>query len=153
MSKVLFALAGAAANGVISVTPLLDPADPRNATNAAMKLYKAKVKQYQSDADATDGIVAYGWTAGAAMAEILHRSPKLDRVSVMETARTLDGLKDVGLELPGASWTTSANDWFLGEDFQLIKYDATAQHSDPIGSLTKEDGHTAALSPATLING
>ena len=48
--------------------------------------------------------------------------------------------------------TRSANDWFVGETFQFIKYDATAGHTDPIGPLTNDDGKTASLTPASLIN-
>ena len=55
------ASAGPAANDVLSVTPLLDPADPKNASNPAMKLYKAQVAKYKPKADTDDGIVA---TAG-----------------------------------------------------------------------------------------
>jgi branched-chain amino acid transport system substrate-binding protein len=153
VSKVLFGLAGPAANNLITVTPLLDPADPANDANAAMKLYKTKVKQYESSADATDGVVAYGWTAGAALAEILHRAPKLDRVSVMNTARTLTDFKGVGLQIPDAMWETSAKDWFLGEQFQVVQYSVSAGHTTAVGSLTKEDGKTASLSPTALING
>ena len=45
VSKVLFTLAGNNANGVLSVTPLMDPANPANDSNPAMQLYKSSVKQ------------------------------------------------------------------------------------------------------------
>jgi len=152
VSKVLFSIAGTAANGVFSVTPLLDPADPANANNPAMQLYKAQVAKYEPKADATDGIVGYGWTTGALFVKTLESSPALTRSAVMETARTLTNVRDVGLEIPAASWNTSANDWFVGETFQFIKYDAQAGHTDPIGPLTIDDGKTASLTPASLIN-
>ena len=151
VSKLLLAVAGKSADKVISVTPLLDPSDPNNDSNAAMKLYKTEVKKY-SDADVGDGIVAYGWSTAATFVEILHRSPAATRSAVMETARTLDGLKGVGLELPGAAWGTSAKDWFLGEDFQMIQYNLGEKHFDPIGSLVDDSGKTAALSPSSLLN-
>ncbi len=84
VSKVLFSLAGPGANNVLSVTPLLDPADPTNASNAAMQLYKAQVKKYASSADTDDGIVAYGWTTAALFVKALELSPKLDRGSLIE---------------------------------------------------------------------
>jgi branched-chain amino acid transport system substrate-binding protein len=152
VSKVLFSLGGDGADGVLSVTPLLDPADPANAANAAMQLYMAQVKKFQPKADTSDGIVAYGWSTAAAMAKILEASPKLDRASVMEAARTLKGISGAGLELPGASWTTGKADWFLGETFQLIKYDKVAGHTVAVGSVTNLDGKTAALSPQKLLN-
>jgi branched-chain amino acid transport system substrate-binding protein len=151
VSKLLLAAGGPSADKVISVTPLLDPSDPNNDSNAAMKLYKQQVKKY-SDADVGDGIVAYGWTTAATFAEILRHSPAATRSAVMETARTLPDLKNVGLQLPGSVWNTSAKDWFLGEDFQLIQYNLAQKHFDLIGSLIDDSGKTAALSPTSLLN-
>lgn len=152
VSKLLFAAGGDGADGVLTVTPLLDPADPTNAANAAMTLYKAQVAKYQPKADSSDGIVAYGWSTAAALQKILEASPKLDRVSVMETARTLKGITGAGLQLPGSTWGTSKSDWFLGEDFQLVKYNKAAGHTEAIGTITNLDGRTAALSPSALLN-
>jgi branched-chain amino acid transport system substrate-binding protein len=156
VSKILFGAAGANANGVLSVTPLLDPADPNNASNPAMKLYKTQFPKYFPPPDKlndpSDGIVAYGWTTGALLVKTLELAKKLDRGSVMEAARTLKDVSGVGLEIPAAKWNTSADDWFVGETFQFIKYDAAAGHSDPIGALTNEDGKTASLTPGDLIN-
>ena len=152
VSKLLFTLGGDGADGVLSVTPLLDPADPANAANPAMKLYKQQVAKYQPKADVDDGIVAYGWSTAALLQKILEASPKLDRVSVMETARTLKGVTGVGLQLPGSTWTTSATDWFLGETFQLVKYNKAEGHTDAVGPITDLDGKTAELSPESLLN-
>ncbi len=152
VSKLLFAAGGDGADGVLTVTPLLDPADPTNASNAAIALYKAQVAKYQPKADSSDGIVAYGWSTAATLQKILEASPKLDRVSVMETARTLKGISGAGLQLPGSTWSTSKADWFLGEDFQLVKYNKAAGHTEAIGTITSLDGKTAALSPSALLN-
>ena len=152
VSKLLFTLAGANAQGVLSVSPLLDPADPANASNAAVQLYKAQVKKYSPAADTQDGIVAYGWTTAALFAKTLELSPKLDRGSVMNSVHTLPGVKDIGLQIPNATWTTSASDWFIGETFQMISWDAAAGHSDPVGPLINDNGKGAALSPPALLN-
>ena len=66
----------------------------------------------------------------------------------MEAARTLTDVTGVGLQIPAAKWNTVANDWFVGETFQFVKYDATAGHTNPIGPLTNDDGKTASLTPA-----
>jgi branched-chain amino acid transport system substrate-binding protein len=153
VSKLLLSAGHENSDKVISVTPLLDPADPNNASNPAMQLYMTNVKKYEPTADTADGIVAYGWSTAALFSEILHRSPALTRSAVMETARTLDGAKGVGLQLSGSSWSTSAKDWFLGEDFQLIQYSVSQGHTNPIGTLIDDSGKTAALSPASLLNG
>ena len=153
VSKLLFLTGGASSNNVISVTPLLDPADPANASNAAMQLYKTKMKQYQPSADATDGIVAYGWTTAALFAKILGESPAATRSAVMETARTLKPVSGVGLQLPGSSWSTSKTDWFLGEDFRLIQYNVSEGHTNFIGPLINDSGKAGPLSPTNLLNG
>ena len=132
VSKVLFSIAGPPANGVFSVTPLLDPADPKNVNLPAMTLYKTQVAKYKPKADTSDGIVGYGWTTGALLVKTLESAKKLDRGSVMEAARTLKDVSGVGLQIPAAKWNTSADDWFIGETFQFIKYDATAGHTDAV---------------------
>jgi branched-chain amino acid transport system substrate-binding protein len=151
VSKLLLSAGGKNSDGVLSVTPLLDPADPNNASNPAMQLYLTNVKKYEPKADTGDGIVAYGWSTAAMFAEILHRSPAATRSAVMETARTISGATGVGLQLPGSSWSTSAKDWFLGEDFQLIQYSVAQGHTNPLGTLINDSGQTAALSPASLL--
>jgi branched-chain amino acid transport system substrate-binding protein len=155
VSKVLFSTAevnGPAANGVLSVTPLLDPADPTNVNEPAMKLYKAQVPKFKPNADTSDGIVGYGWTTGALLVKTLENAKKLDRGSVMEAARTLKDVSGVGLEIPAAKWNTNANDWFIGETFQFIKYNSAAKHTEAVGPLTNDDGKTASLTPTELIN-
>ena len=152
VSKVLLGAAGKNANGLLTVTPLLDPADPANASNPAMQLYKAQVKKYEPAADTQDGIVGYGWTTGALLVKTLELAPKLDRGAVMEAARTLTNVSGVGLQIPAAKWNTSANDWFVGETFQFVKYDSTAAHTVAVGALTNDDGKTESLTPAALIN-
>jgi branched-chain amino acid transport system substrate-binding protein len=157
VSKTLLGAAGPAANGVLSVTPLLDPGDPANASNPAMKTYMESVPKYVPKSEDTysepsDGIVAYGWTTAALLVKTLESAKELTRGAVMEAARTLKDVSDVGLQLPSAKWNTSADDWFIGETFQFIKYDANTGHSDPIGPLTHDDGRTASLTPEELIN-
>jgi len=152
VSKTLLTAAKSAANGVLSVTPIMDPGDPKNASNPAMQLYKAQVKKYEPAADTQDGIVGYGWTTGALLVKTLELAPKLDRGAVMEAARTLTNVSGVGLQIPAAKWNTSANDWFVGETFQFVKYDSTAAHTVAVGALTNDDGKTESLTPAALIN-
>jgi branched-chain amino acid transport system substrate-binding protein len=151
VSKLLFTFAGKNGQGVLSVSPLLDPADPANASNTAVQLYKTQVKKYFPNADTSDGIVAYGWTTAALLTKALELSPKLDRGSVMNSLHTLPGVKEIGLQIPNATWTTSADDWFIGETFQMIQWDATAGHSEPLGSLIDDNGKTASLSPPVLL--
>jgi branched-chain amino acid transport system substrate-binding protein len=152
VSKILFTLGGDGADGVLSVAPAVDPADPANASSAAVTLYKQQVARYQPKADTNDGIVAYGWTTAAIMQKILEASPKLDRLSVMEAARTLKGVTGAGLQLPGATWSTSKDDWFIGETFHMVKWNKAAGHTVAVGPLVDLNGKTASLSPPELLN-
>lgn len=153
LSKTLVGIAGPAADGMISVADVLDPQDPGNADNEAMKLYKETVPKYSSDADVANSIVAYGWTQAAVLVDVLHRSPAATRSAVMETARTLSDVKDLGLLMPGVTMATGADDWFLGEEFKLMQYDAAGGFFKEISDVVKLDGQTAELTPADLING
>jgi branched-chain amino acid transport system substrate-binding protein len=153
-SKTLMALAGANGDKVISVGPLLDPADPANNSNAAMKLYQEKVKQYSPDADIQNGIVAYGWTAAALLEYTLQQVKEApNRLNVMETARTITDVKGIGIQLPDSQWTVNGDDWFLGEEFYLVQYSTADKFFSPIGALQKFDGETASITPENLITG
>ncbi|HEX5095925.1 MAG TPA: ABC transporter substrate-binding protein [Acidimicrobiia bacterium] len=151
-SKTLMAAAGDNGAGVLSVSPLMDPNDPQFASDEAMTLYKEKIAQYGNGADATNGIVAYGWSAGAALQKSLEAASAPNRLAVMQAARTLD-LSDVGLQLPGSEWVVGQDDWFLGEDFNLVQYDLAGKYFKPVGDLIKENGETEKITPENLING
>src|SRR5262249_900880 len=105
-----------------------------------------------SSADATDGIVAYGWTTAALFAAILHQSPAMTRSAVMETARTLKPVSDVGLQLPGSKWSTSATHSFLRDNYRLIHYNLSAGHTYCRRPPIDDSGKAGALSPSNLLN-
>ncbi len=152
-SKTLMDMAGPPGDGVLSVGPLMDPANPLYADVDSMKLFKEMIAKYQPEADPTNGIVAYGWTTGALMAELLQRSPALDRIAVMETARTMSAIEGIGLMLEGQVHNLSADDWFLGETFNLVQYSTADGYFSPVGEMINEDGNTAAYTPEDLVNG
>jgi branched-chain amino acid transport system substrate-binding protein len=152
-SKTLMAIAGANGNNVVSVSPLMDPNDPQWQSNAAMKLYKEQVPKYAPDADISNGIVVYGWTTAALLADMLSKADAADRLAVMQAARTVSDAKGIGLQLPGAQWTVGSNDWFLGEEFDLVQYSTADGFFKVLGNLQKLDGQTAKITPPALING
>jgi branched-chain amino acid transport system substrate-binding protein len=152
-SKTLMAIAGANGNNVVSVSPLMDPNDPQWQSNAAMKLYKEQVPKYAPDADISNGIVVYGWTTAALLADMLSKADAADRLAVMQAARTVSDAKGIGLQLPGAHWTVGSNDWFLGEEFDLVQYSTADGFFKVLGNLQKLDGQTAKITPPALING
>jgi branched-chain amino acid transport system substrate-binding protein len=140
-------------DGVLSVIPLLDPVDPANASNAEVQLYREKIGQYApAESDADNAIVAYGWSTAALLADLLSKSPAADRVSVRETARAYEA-SGVALMPDGVTFRTTADDWFLGETFQLVRYTADGGYFEPVGDLVDEDGNTAEYTPDDLVNG
>ena len=152
-SKTLMAAAGANGDGVISVAPLMDPNDPQWAQNEAMTLYKEKIAAYGEGADPTNGIVAYGWTVAALFEELMGRVEEPTRLGVMQAARELADVQGVGLQLPGATWSVGDDDWFLGENFNLVRYSAADGYFKTVGELQKLDDQTEEIVPEALLNG
>ncbi|MSY07104.1 MAG: ABC transporter substrate-binding protein, partial [Actinobacteria bacterium] len=152
-SKTLMAIAGEAGNDVLTVLPLMDPSNPAFASSPAVTLYKEKLAKFAPTADPGNGIVAYGWTAGAMLQKILEDSPKLTRLSVMETARSFTA-SGIGLMPKGAKFVTNIkNDWFLGEQFEIVQYSTTKGYFSPVGGAIDFNGKTASFTPKALING
>lgn len=152
-SKTLMDAAGANGDGVISVAPLMDPNDPQWAQNEAMVLYKEKIAQYGEGADPGNGIVAYGWTVAALFEELMSRVEEPTRLGVMQAARELSDVQGVGLQLPGATWSVGEDDWFLGENFNLVQYSAADGYFKVLGEMQKLDDETEEITPESLING
>jgi branched-chain amino acid transport system substrate-binding protein len=150
-SKTLMAAAGNAADGVFSVAPLLDPADPANDSNPAMQLYKEQAAKTTEDVE--NGIVAYGWSVAALLEHTLAQAEAPNRLAVMQAARTLTDVKGIGLQLPDATWTVGTDDWFLGEQFNLVQYGLADGFFKPVGELRKYDDQTEEITPEALING
>jgi branched-chain amino acid transport system substrate-binding protein len=152
-SKTLMDIAKPAGDGVISVSPAMDPNDPAFADNENMQLYKEQVPKYAPDADIGNGIVAYGWTVGAMLELSLSKATAPNRLAVMEAARGLTDIQNIGLQLPGTTWSVNSNDWFFGEEFTMVQYSAADQYFKPIGEIQKFDDKTEDITPPALING
>jgi branched-chain amino acid transport system substrate-binding protein len=150
-SKTLMNGAGAAGDGVFSVAPLLDPANPANDGNPAMQLYKDKTKSFTQDNE--NGIVAYGWSVAALLEHTLAQAEAPNRLAVMQAARTLTDVQGIGLQLEGSTWSVGADDWFLGEEFNLVQYSRADGFFKPVGELRKYDDKTEEITPEALING
>jgi branched-chain amino acid transport system substrate-binding protein len=147
-AAILMTLAGPAAANVLSVAPVMDPGDPTNASNAAMQTFKAHVPAK----DGNNAIVAYGWSAGALLAETFHKAKAMNRLAVMESARNLN-VSGTGLQYPGQTWVTNANDNFVGETFYMVQYDLAAKYFKKVGSVIDLNGQTADFSPPNLLHG
>jgi len=152
-SKTLMNAAAEAGDGVISVSPAIDPNDPQYASDEDLVLYNEKIAQYSPEADPTNGIVVYGWVAAAALVETLQRiEGEPTRLSLMQAARTLE-VSDLPMMVPGATWSVSEDDWFLGEQFNLVQFSFADGFFKPLGELRSYDDQTEEITPDDLING
>lgn len=146
----LMQLAGQAADGVLTSAPLLDPAAPTTETTPAYATYAQAVKQYGGGADPKSSIVEYGYTTAAILEVVLTKATKADRYAVMQSARNLT-VSGAGLMLPGATFTTDANDWFLGETYQLAQFSFAKQYFVPVTPVIDDNGKTVSITPKSLI--
>jgi len=103
------------------------------------------MKKYAPNDDATLSSVSYGYTEAAILVEILKKSPKLDRVDVMNTAHNLT-LTGVGLLQPGVQWKTSGvSDAFPIESFRLQTWNSAKSTFEPMAELSSYEGKSAQL--------
>ncbi|MEJ5256084.1 MAG: ABC transporter substrate-binding protein [Acidimicrobiales bacterium] len=139
-SSTVVGLAQPGANdGVLSSIYLKDPSDPQWDDDPAMQQFRQFGAQYGISAeDLENGIVGYGWTMGALLAETLRRSPEITRQAVMETAYSLKDVQ-VGLLLPGVTINTDgAKDPFPIEQMQIGRYNG--KYWELVGELTSLEG-------------
>lgn len=157
ISKTLMGIAGQAADDVYSGSNLKDPLNPEWDDDEAMQLYRETVAEHEPDADLENGIVAYGWTQAALLVEALEAAEAPTRLAVMESIRSIDGVSDVGLLLPGVSISTNEDDTFMGEALQLVQYDFQGEGERNffalLGEVVDFEGETHDLTPEELITG
>jgi branched-chain amino acid transport system substrate-binding protein len=141
-SNTIVGLAKEANNGVLSSIYLKDPSDPEWNTDPAMQEFQTLGAQNGLSADdLKNGIVGYGWTMGALLAETLKQSPDLTRQSVMQTAYSLKDVT-VGLLLPGITINTAGSkDPYVIEQLQIGQYNGSFW--DLQGKVISFEGATA----------
>lgn len=156
ISKTLMGIAGANAAGVYSASNIVDPQSPDFADTEALQLFQDTVSAYDPEADLGNGIVAYGWTQGAALVQALEAAEEPTRLAVMESVRNLEIGDDVGLMLPETGAVSGPDDPFLGERVYLAQYSwndsADASYFELVGDVLDFDGQTVDLTPPELIS-
>jgi branched-chain amino acid transport system substrate-binding protein len=88
-----------------------------------MKRYKAFMATYAPGEDANSGYATYGYSTAAMLVHILRQcGDELTRANIMRQATSIKGfVPDLGL--PGMSVTTSADDYRINKQFQMMKFD------------------------------
>lgn len=139
-SPLILGIAGASANGILTVSGSIDVADPKNAENPKVKEYKDYIVSKGFKADGDFATAAAGWSTAEATVAILAKaaeSGEVTRASIMDAARSLDftGM----FARPGVSLKTDGEkDGFPLESFQVIQWDAAKKVYTDIGSVHSE---------------
>lgn len=154
-SKTLIGSAGPSADGVLTVTNVMDPNNPDWDTNERMAKYKETVNAWRTangveGADVTNGVVAYGWTLGELFVKALEASESASRSDVMASLNNID-VTAPGLLYEELSVMTGENDRFLGEGAKIARYDLARAAFVPLDEVYDFEGGTAI--PEALITG
>jgi ABC-type branched-subunit amino acid transport system substrate-binding protein len=123
----LLAEAGAAADGVITSSALVDVNDPALAEDPAVKDFRGALVGNGFPSDGDFGMAAVGWTEMEATVEVLSNaaasSGGLTRASIINAARDLSF--SPSLARPGITFTTNGvADPYALESLQLVSWDA-----------------------------
>jgi ABC-type branched-subunit amino acid transport system substrate-binding protein len=139
-SPLILKIAGAAADGLYTISGSIDVADPKNASNPKVKEYHDYMvsKGFKSDGDFATA--AAGWSTAEATVAVLAQAAaggELTRASIMNSARSLDftGM----FARPGVKLHTDGDkDGFPLESFQVIQWDATSKTYKDVGPVNSE---------------
>jgi branched-chain amino acid transport system substrate-binding protein len=145
-STLILGIAGAAADGIITVVTGIDVADPKNASNPTVVDYKAVMTKNGFPADGDFATAGAGWSVGEVTVEVLKEaaaSPDgLTRASIMNAARNLS--YHPSLTRDGITFKTSGeDDPYINEVQQVVQYSASTKTYTDLGPLiTKFEGKT-----------
>jgi ABC-type branched-subunit amino acid transport system substrate-binding protein len=92
-SPLILGIAGAAANGLYTISSGIDVADPKNAENPKVKEYKDFLLGQGFEADGDFATAAAGWSTGESTVAVLAsaaESGELTRASIINAARSLE---------------------------------------------------------------
>ncbi len=123
VGQVLIPAGAENAKDIISVNYGKDPLDPQWANDEGMKRYKAFMAKWAPNDDANSGYATYGYSTAAMLVHILQRcGDELTRANIMKQATSITSYVP-DLALPGMSVTTTADDWRINKQFQMMKFD------------------------------
>jgi len=108
-------------NGSLSVGYLLDPANPKYANLAGMKLYKRLMTKYGPGLNQNNGLYLYGMAKAYDTVQLLTKLGKNPtRSALMKAARSMNWANPFTLQ--GVKGKTSGSDPFAISQIQLIQY-------------------------------
>lgn len=111
----------AAVNGVVSTTYLKDPASPRYARDATVRLYKRLMAKYAPGLNANNGLYFYGMAKAHTFVQALYRAGKSPTRARLRTAAANLTIQSPWL-LPGTKITTSPRNAFPIRTVKLTRF-------------------------------
>jgi len=140
-STLLLALAGTAADGILTIVSAKDVADPKNASDPAVVNYKQAMQAYGFPADGDFPTAAAGWAVGELTAQVLKQaagSPDgLTRASILNAARNFNFHPPLARE--GAQFIMNGEqDPYVNEELQVVQYSASSKTYTDVGPLNKD---------------
>ncbi|HEX2381043.1 MAG TPA: ABC transporter substrate-binding protein [Acidimicrobiales bacterium] len=145
-STLLLALAGPAADGIVTIVSGKDVADPKNASDPQVVSFKQAMTDYGFKSDGDYPTASAGWAVGELTAQILKQAASspdgLTRASIIDAARNFDYHPTLARE--GAQFKMNGEtDPYLNEQEQVVQYNASSKTYTDIGSLnTTYEGKT-----------
>src|SRR5260221_1294553 len=122
----------AAVNGIISVSYLKDPADPGQATDAGIVLYKQIMTKYYADGKVEDAFNIYGMATAYSLVDVLKKAgANLTRQAVMDGLKVLSET-DNPFMYPGIPIKNTATDHYTITQEYIEKYDASINDYKPV---------------------
>ncbi|NNH71768.1 ABC transporter substrate-binding protein [Nocardia uniformis] len=108
--------------GVVSGAFTKDPADPRWADDAAIKLYKEKLAKYAPGADPTNTYTLIGWAAADSFRKTFDSTKCATREGLRDATRNLGDI-EIDTLLPGITLKTGPGDAFPMEAVQIQRFE------------------------------
>ena len=123
--------------GVISVGYVKDPADPEWKDDEGTKRYLAFMAKYYPDGDRDSNLNVYGYITAQLLVQVLKNcGDDLTRENVMKQAAGLTNV-ELDLLLPGITVTTTASDYRVNKQFQMVRFDG--ERWEKLGSIITDE--------------
>jgi branched-chain amino acid transport system substrate-binding protein len=109
--------------GLITALYFKDPVDPQWQDHPSMQEYTAWFNQYYPEGDISDGFNVAGYLIAQGVVHVLKAcGDDLTRENVMKQMTSIRDLQ-MPMMLPGITWNTGPDDYFLIESGQLARFD------------------------------
>src|SRR6266540_3836928 len=128
-------------DGTISTSYLINSNDPKYASNASVKLYKAQMKRWAPQADPQNTFYYYGFAKAYDVVRLLAATGKNPtRAKLLYAARHMNWTNPFAL--PGVKVKTSSGDPFPISQVKLIRFNGNTKIWTEFGSLLNGRGGT-----------